>query len=256
MRCLVLLVLVLLIPLPGHAQSEGEAWALLEQAVARIRMQPPASNIAFTSRETTTLDGNVEADVEYRFDPQAPAGRKFVLVRRDGKTATADQIEKFAKERAGREDRVLRLSENEENLDADLKERYRFDHWAEGKAVFAFRDGVDITANLDGQRLGKNLSGTVTAGRDETGQALVEGFAVTLDKPFKPNFFSKVRSFDLRLTYGHAAAVGRIVPLSLHIESKISAAFQTFDFEQRHRFGGFELVPEDRPLTDGDAPTE
>ncbi|MGF1607468.1 MAG: hypothetical protein ACFB22_14140 [Rhodothalassiaceae bacterium] len=248
MRGVTLAALLLAATLPGLAQSEDMAWAILEEAIERSRAQGPATDLRFTGTRQTVQNGETVDDTVYRFDPLAPAGERFILVSEDGASPDPERVADYAADRANDEASPLEFALSVNSSDSeegqDPTDSLRFSGWEGDTARFLSdrpltgkASGIgDVSEILDKVEVAWLVS------RADDGKGILRSVRFRLTEPVKPNLASKIKKMDVQMDFALDPATGRLLPVRKQVDTVAKALFQTFKLSQTETFGDFRQV--------------
>jgi hypothetical protein len=180
MRLRLLLCLFLL---PALAIA-AEAPALLNEALARFTSDAPRG-WAYTL--TTTRGG--ETSVE-RYDPSRPKGGEWTLLQRDGRAATADEIERYLRYKASSTPPTARATFEKGDLDRGTFTLVREDATT---AEFRGRFREDLKEPL--------LSHLFLDLKIEKQPVAVQSFTLRLAGPFSPALGVKMTELEVSMEF-------------------------------------------------------
>ena len=163
-----------------------------------------------------------------RYDPRRPSNERWQLITVDGREPTGDELEEYGNEKAhdhsrDGDDRVNTLVE---------PDSVRFieetaDYWLFGFSPDAeeIMDSVDATIRIN------------------KANGHLEYIDIRNHETIKPAFGMKISKLITRLTFGHAAEGGPVVPISTQVEVKGRAYLVvSFDEQEVLRNSDFEYV--------------
>ncbi|MBA4138395.1 MAG: hypothetical protein C0518_13885 [Opitutus sp.] len=194
---LLLFGLIVTTATPIHAATPD----YLREAVSRFSAEVPAG-WAYT---VTTTRGD-EVSVE-RFDPSRPRGGEWTLLQRNGQAATAEDIERYRRYKAGNAPTGARATFERGDLDVESAELLREDG---ERAEFQVRFRGDIDQPL--------LAHVFLELSVRKSPAAVERSVLRLFEPFAPAM--GVRMHELAVTTLFAPPTDEAPPLPLEVTSR------------------------------------
>lgn len=188
---------VLTFCLLAAAAAAAELPAYFNEALARFTSDAPRG-WAYTL--TTTRDGDTSVE---RYDPSRPKGGEWTLRRRNGRDATAEEIERYLRYKASSTPPTARATFEKGDLDRDTFELVREDATT---AVFRGRFREDLKEPL--------LAHLVLDLQIAKADPAVQSFTMRLIAPFTPALGVKMNELEVAMEFSPPTADQPSLPLA------------------------------------------